>query len=714
MGFVQPWLLAFGAVALVPLVLHLLGRRRAREVRFSALTFLLAADPKRARALRLEQRSLVALRMAAAAFVALVLARPLLPDWGGDNDLVLGDGPVAVVVVLDDSLSMATREGAQSRLALARDRAAALVANLPAGSRVAVVTSGRPARALHARLSLDVRSVAVDVRAVSPSTHPDDAVRALSLARRLLATADAAERRIVVFSDLQATGWADVALDAPGLRVVQVGARADDTELVSAVVAPGLAGGSQRARVRVTLARHGATPWHGELRLRVGAREVRSHVRVAAGQRMAHVFVVPAVANIAEVSIAAADDHVAGPLPTAEQPSAPQSAPSSRPNAAADAQRLNADAQPGNNRRWVRLGGGQTLRVLIVNGAPRPVPRQDEAFYLVQGLQAGAERSDELRVEVQRPDQLETTEPPNWDVLVLANVTELSGAQVALIQRSVLAGAGLLVTLGDQVPADAADWLADLLPVRLAGLASGPPQALRAVGGQGDAAMTALRADLAQHTLPALAEAHITHRRLLRPDPRLADWTVLRYGDGAPALLVAPRGQGRVAVWTTSVDRDWHDLPMHPGWLPLVRTFVLAAAGRSGRVDRLDVEVGEPVVLQRKGGATRLEVRRGDALLQTLHADQQPTGLWRIPALDVPGPWLLREQAASGARDRTILVHPPAAESAPALLTPPERSTAQLHGGATAARPLVPVWSFALVVLFALLIGEAVLLRRTA
>ena len=59
--FVQPWMLLGALAAAVPLWLHLFGRRRAPVLYFSALDFILAANPKKARALQLREWTLLAL-----------------------------------------------------------------------------------------------------------------------------------------------------------------------------------------------------------------------------------------------------------------------------------------------------------------------------------------------------------------------------------------------------------------------------------------------------------------------------------------------------------------------------------------------------------------------------------------------------------------------------------------------------------------------------
>src|SRR4051812_1854778 len=67
-----PTLLAFGlansaliyglAAASVPIIIHLLNRRRFREVQFAAMRFLIAAVKKNSRKIRIEQWLLLAVR----------------------------------------------------------------------------------------------------------------------------------------------------------------------------------------------------------------------------------------------------------------------------------------------------------------------------------------------------------------------------------------------------------------------------------------------------------------------------------------------------------------------------------------------------------------------------------------------------------------------------------------------------------------------------
>src|SRR5688572_21946413 len=75
-GFVHP-ALAFGAaLAVVPLLIHLLNRERHKPMVWAAMRFVLAAYRKTRRRARLENLLLLLLRMAAVALLAFAVARP--------------------------------------------------------------------------------------------------------------------------------------------------------------------------------------------------------------------------------------------------------------------------------------------------------------------------------------------------------------------------------------------------------------------------------------------------------------------------------------------------------------------------------------------------------------------------------------------------------------------------------------------------------------
>src|SRR3954471_24932468 len=63
--------------AVVPVVIHLLGRARYRTVDWGAMMFITAGEPRWRDGAKLREWALLLLRMAAVALLAVALARPL-------------------------------------------------------------------------------------------------------------------------------------------------------------------------------------------------------------------------------------------------------------------------------------------------------------------------------------------------------------------------------------------------------------------------------------------------------------------------------------------------------------------------------------------------------------------------------------------------------------------------------------------------------------
>jgi hypothetical protein len=99
MAFLAPAFLFLAALAGVPLLVHLLRRRVGRTVDFPAVRYLTRMEQEHSRERKLRHRLLLFLRMLAVLALAMAAARPVARLAG------LGHAPVALAIVLDNSMS---------------------------------------------------------------------------------------------------------------------------------------------------------------------------------------------------------------------------------------------------------------------------------------------------------------------------------------------------------------------------------------------------------------------------------------------------------------------------------------------------------------------------------------------------------------------------------------------------------------------------------
>ena len=710
MSFLAPGFVFFTALFAVPIAVHLIGRSRAKVRRFAAIELLLRGERRVARRTRIRQWLLLLLRALAIAAVPLILARPFL-EAASDLPIAVG-GAQSAVIVIDDSMSMSAARRGQSLLDAAKVRARRLVDALGPDADVALLLASRGGGAPVPQLSADHARVSRAIADVRPTYRPTDITAALKRAAQLLATAAHPQRRVYLVSDLAAHGFASEAPWAAGRGPELVPVDVTDGESVAnrAIVdfktepAPHL--GPRGVRVSVEVANFGDQPLKElAVTLRVdgkpvskGLLDVPAHGRAV--KRFFHVL--PLQASESEIGV----HDVAAELPP--------------------------DLLPADDRRFARVEVRRELRVLVVDGDPRTSRRDDEVFYLETALRPGDRDDSQLDVTTVAADELAGRRLADFDVVFLCNVKSPDGAA---LRDYVQHGGGLFIALGDNVDVDRYDEaLGDLLPQ--------PLQALRTVGataadrddgerrpaGLGDGQRLG-RVDRNHPLLAPLAEAHATEAleaarfsryALFRPAAEGDKRVLLRFIDGAPALIESQKGDGRVLLWSSTIDRDWTDLPIQPAFLPLVQQATRYLARAPMREPEAPLVVGQRRDIALQEGDLRVEVTQPSGTPLTFERDKV-SGRPRLgfDATDAPGIYRVAAAGRDGVmrprRDATFAVNVDAAESDPTKVDGARLKQLAVGGGAKVAaapRRRVELWHSLGALLLLLLLGEALLLRQ--
>jgi len=636
MHFLAPALLLGLIAAVLPIIIHRIGRRRARPVRFAAMELLLRAEREVSARRRLRDVALLIARTGLAAALPLAFARPFT-EVRSDLPAVTTHSQSAVIV-LDDSASMRRRlRRDETPFDVARARARDIVEHLSPDSEIALVLASEGSTAPVAELSSDRPRVAAALAGIGCSARRADFAAALRRATQALTGSGrgGGDRLIYVVTDLQATGWEDVAplTLAGGPEIVVLDASGGEPWSNHAVVGlgaePAPEEGAQGIAVVAEIANFSAQPVRGlGITLRLdGAEVARGFIDVPAGGRARKRFVhtVSGGARQAEVVI----DH---------------------------------DGFPLDDRRACRVEASRGLRVLLVDGDPRTVRTEDEAFFLEAALRAGGSN---FSVTTVLADDLGNRDLAAFGAVFLANVARPSATAAAAITRYVENGGGLFISVGDRVDADAWNQTMKTVlpqPLGLKRSASAPPGA-HPEGETVDLRPAERLAPIdRRHPLLAafpargegLASARFFQFLLLAPVPEAPGRRiVLRYENGAPALVDAEVGRGRVLLLTTSVDREWTDLPIRPGFLPLVQEAARYLAAVPSGDATATITVGGKRELTLGADDRRIEVVKpnGDSrsLTPAAHgSDARARHTVLFEETDEPGLYRVRAARADG------------------------------------------------------------------
>ncbi len=221
MTFLNPTIAAVGlACVALPILIHILLRRRRRPIEFGAMRFLLEAYRQQRRRLQFEQWLLLAARCLLVALLALALGKPLLGAAG-----LLGDSPArSVYILIDNSLASSVQPTPAGERALERHRreAARVLASLDStrGDRAGVIALASPADALVLPATSDLASASAAIRALRPADAKADLSAALArVAQSVAQDAEEGSREslVVVLSDFR-VGSADVDSSLPSVN----------------------------------------------------------------------------------------------------------------------------------------------------------------------------------------------------------------------------------------------------------------------------------------------------------------------------------------------------------------------------------------------------------------------------------------------------------------------------------------------------------------
>ncbi|MBI1311047.1 VWA domain-containing protein [bacterium] len=760
LDFLNPWMLAGLAGLALPVIAHLLSRRKFDVVHWGAMQFLELSRTTRRR-VRLEELLLLLLRMAMVGLIAIALARPWL---SGSVASLFSTRPACdVVIVIDSSYSTDWAGDGRTPHLTARAWSRSLLDALAPGDAAGLVDSREAPQPVLESLTQDFRLIHTAAEELPAPTASGRLSESILKAFQLSSAGTNLSRHIVVVTDGQAQAWQGIddhfqlqldelheqATVPPELWIVNTRAQhatpvnhsVDRLELSREVTVADFP-----IRIRTKIRNSGGKAvstllTHLEIdgqRLAEQSRSVRVHPGGEAQVEFEHRFRTPGCHRV---------------------------------TVAIDADNLTAD-----DRSDAVVEVAAALPVLMIDGSPHPDPTRSETFFARLALSPPNNPAPWISVRVVSASEFRADSIGAAQVVVLANVASLTGTQTEALTTFVADGGGLAITLGDQIkPAWYNEFLfADgtgLLPASIVEFRKAPqtpeqneppppvtidsdslrlPWTSRFQAGSDDGFLSARFTnwyqlqevekrrklsgpDLASDERPdgsrrSTAKDNSTNRTN-PPDAVVA--ATLSTGD---SLIVQRKfGRGEVAVFASTLDADWSTLPAKPDYVEFLHELIFRlASSRSPR----NLDVGTPIVMPIPRGESAadwlaLSPRSEELDIVTAGNELQP--LLRIDAVSTPGVYRLRHRGAAAdqranaatSSDELFVANANRDESDLTPLTD-ERWTeltaegrfrlieapSDLFGAVREESARVEIW-FGLLLIFVLfLIGEVLLTRR--
>jgi hypothetical protein len=547
----SPAMLWWAAAAAAPLVIHLLSKRKYREVPWAAMQYLLAALRKNSRRIQIEQWILLAVRTLLILLLVLALAEPFLER----ASLGIGSGAhVHRVLVIDGSFSMGYKPTDKSRFDLAKELAQKIVDKRHRqGDAWSLVLMADPPKVVVGPPAFDQRKFSDLIEGLRLPHGGGDLPATLVQVEQLIDKTRKEHPRLTdteVFflSDLGRTSW-DPELRGEAVatefhqRSVRLGqtasiyvsdlgqTNAENMAVTELAAAEPLAILSRGVKFTGQVRNFGRQQQDRQLvELWVDGRRVgEKNISLKPGETVAVEF--------EPYRFEAIGDH------------------------AVELRLLN-DALSIDNHRWLSTRVKENLRVLCIDGKPSGAGSHQTAS-LLQTILSGHASPLPIASETASESALLEYELGTYDCVFLANVAQFTQAEVKVLDLYLKHGGRLIFFLGDQVQADnynrrltgdSADGV-HILPVNLESPAPEGLYYFNPLGYQHPLLSVWKGQDNA-----GLASVPILRYYKVRLKEGSTAKTALGFNTGDPAIVEEPIGHGRSIVVATNADPDWSAL----------------------------------------------------------------------------------------------------------------------------------------------------------
>ena len=590
--FLNP-LLLFGITAVsVPIIIHLLNRRKFERVVWAAMRFLHVSVEQNQRRIKIEDWLLLLCRCLLVALVALALSRPALSGSSG----MFGATRVSAVILLDNSASMSAILGGDNKFEQGKKIADQVISSMPGGSSVSVMLASDVAAPLIEQPSFDLFGVRNAISKATLSDRASNLLPPLQKAIEVLNNQATVRKEIYLITDSQGLGWRQTGDIQKMLADAQ-------KEIKTTVI---LVGGQELRNLSVS-----------ELRLASAMAPINQPLRFevqVTNNGLAEVRGVPIKLSVDnDVS---AEETTIDVIPGNSSKSISMFVRFKQDGPHLVTARLPRDSIPADDSRTIAIRAIKQVQALIVDGDPGREPRDSKAYFLHEALQPIDPLLREgyfVQTKTVTTSELEQTRLDEFDAVILANVIDISIPQVAALERFVKEGGGLVVFPGGNanVPFynDQLFKRNRLLPAELGEAKGDPAQALKYWTLQAkdyDHPIVSLWSDAGAGTMTSARFYRIydltpgTEIRM----PELAKTVdiapanvVVKFNDGSPAIMERPWGLGRVVLFSGGADTSWNDLPVRPKiFIPLMHRVLGSLLSRQD--DTMNVRVGGKFIMK--------------------------------------------------------------------------------------------------------------------
>lgn len=550
----------------VPIIIHLLYRKNRKETDWAAMELLRRALVVRSGQIKLEDFIILLLRCLTLLLLAAALLRPILKD----SDLI-GDQKVGMVVAIDDSLSM--NHGATTRFENAIEKARQVIGTSQPGDKISIVFLNErsiddpnkiPLRAADYDPT-KINSILDEAKKSGASNHQSNLENSIPLLKEMSEEMKAGTKEIHIITDAQQSDWNGLSSEAKGMLaeipasiyILPVNSENDDNRSITSLkYVSGSLNNSGVARFEATVKNFGTNDANS------GNIEFYQDGNLVSRQTLGVIDsgsskVIPFLANY------------------------------NKPGDLSITAKISKDNLSEDNFRNIVVNVRPGIRVLCATDSVNEgLSNSTNGLFFLENALRLRSSDEEAGIQVTSVDSSDLTleKLNDYDIIILANVSSPSIEIANRLKTFTENGGGLILFAGENINAEKygqtfGTTSESILPAIIGN---------KKTASEENENLYSLDVPTSDHPLAtvirSMSEEMINDAKiksLVELQPTQGSQVILSLvEDKSPVLVSKEVGNGSVILCSTSADRSWSDMVLHPIYAIMIQQAVTTTTSR--------------------------------------------------------------------------------------------------------------------------------------
>ena len=550
----------------VPIIIHLLYRKNRKETDWAAMELLRRALVVRSGQIKLEDFIILLLRCLTLLLLAAALLRPILKD----SDLI-GDQKVGMVVAIDDSLSM--NHGATTRFENAIEKARQVIGTSQLGDKISIEFLNErsiddpnkiPLRAADYDPT-KINSILDEAKKSGASNHQSNLENSIPLLKEMSEEMKAGTKEIHIITDAQQSDWNGLSSEAKGMLaeipasiyILPVNSENDDNRSITSLkYVSGSLNNSGVARFEATVKNFGTNDANS------GNIEFYQDGNLVSRQTLGVIDsgsskVIPFLANY------------------------------NKPGDLSITAKISKDNLSEDNFRNIVVNVRPGIRVLCATDSVNEgLSNSTNGLFFLENALRLRSSDEEVGIQVTSVDSSDLTleKLNDYDIIILANVSSPSIEIANRLKTFTENGGGLILFAGENINAEKygqtfGTTSESILPAIIGNKKTATEE---------NENLYSLDVPTSDHPLAtvirSMSEEMINDAKiksLVELQPTQGSQVILSLvEDKSPVLVSKEVGNGSVILCSTSADRSWSDMVLHPIYAIMIQQAVTTTTSR--------------------------------------------------------------------------------------------------------------------------------------